>query len=493
METSAQGEEIDSKYFILEKIGSGGQANIFRVVKKGTDEEYAAKVFKKDNDFITNEINILQEVKQYHCPYIINIIDSGEGMVIRNNRITKERKYFIIEKEKYGNIYDYIFYKNQGLGEPCSKIIFQKILIGFQYLHKHNICHRDIKLENILLDENFSPKICDFGFACFNSSKLVFKCGTETYKPPEVNGITEYDGIKCDIFCLASILMFLTTGSNAFESPIRSDSVFKRIILNKEKSFWDKMDPKLKLKKEIVLSPEFKDLYWKMISYDPQKRPTIDEILKHPWFQEINDIKKNDLKRLKKLEEDIKNFFENLYPSVKEVLADKLDEDDKESMKASYNRSISNNKDKDEKVFNSNAKPKFLNSPMNIKYCINIKGNLEPVNFMNKLCKMIRDEFGILKCYINTDPEILKFNISILKETEKDENENEVKDKECNEEEGDNEDEEENNDIKMQIKLYKDSEKYILRFKETKGNRKDFLNKYEAISNLVIKLLKKNN
>ena len=492
MEKSVQSEKIDSKYIIKEKIGSGGQANIFRVVKEGTNEEYAAKVFKKDNDFITNEINILQEVKQYHCPYIINIIDSGEGMVIRNNRITKERKYFILEKEKYGNIYDYIFYKNQGLGEPCSKILFQKILIGFQCLHKHNICHRDIKLDNILLDENFSPKICDFGFACFNSSKLVFKGGTDNYKPPEANGITEYDGIKGDIFYLASVLMVLTTGQSAFEIPIRRDSVFKRIILNRDDLFWDKMDRELKLK-EIFLSQEFKDLYWKMISFDPQKRPTIDEILKHPWFQEINDIKKNNLKRLKELEEEIKNFFENLYPSVKEVLANKLDEDDKESMEATYNKSISNNEDKEVQAFNSNAKPKFLNSPMNIKYCINIKGNLEPVNFMNKLCKMIKDEFGILKCYINTDPDILKFNISILKETEKDETENEVKDKECNEEEDNNEDEEENNDIKMQIKLYKDSEKYILRFKETKGNRKDFLNKYEAISNLVIKLLKKNN
>ena len=492
MEKSVQSEKIDSKYIIKEKIGSGGQANIFRVVKEGTNEEYAAKVFKKDNDFITNEINILQEVKQYHCPYIINIIDSGEGMIIRNHRITKERKYFILEKEKYGNIYDYIFYKNQGLGEPCSKILFQKILIGFQCLHKHNICHRDIKLDNILLDENFSPKICDFGFACFNSSKLVFKGGTDNYKPPEANGITEYDGIKGDIFYLASVLMVLTTGQSAFEIPIRRDSVFKRIILNRDDLFWDKMDRELKLK-EIFLSQEFKDLYWKMISFDPQKRPTIDEILKHPWFQEINDIKKNNLKRLKELEEEIKNFFENLYPSVKEVLANKLDEDDKESMEATYNKSISNNEDKEVQAFNSNAKPKFLNSPMNIKYCINIKGNLEPVNFMNKLCKMIKDEFGILKCYINTDPDILKFNISILKETEKDENENEVKDKECNEEEDNNEDEEENNDIKMQIKLYKDSEKYILRFKETKGNRKDFLNKYEAISNLVIKLLKKNN
>ena len=70
MEENEQQENIDSKYLILEKIGSGGQANVFRVVKIGTNEEYAAKVFKYDTDSITNEINMLQEVKQYQCPYI---------------------------------------------------------------------------------------------------------------------------------------------------------------------------------------------------------------------------------------------------------------------------------------------------------------------------------------------------------------------------------------------------------------------------------------
>ena len=88
---------IDSKYRIKKKIGSGGQANIFLVEKIGTNKEYAAKVFKQNTQSLENEINMLQEVKQYQCPYIINIIDSGEGLVERNKRISEIRKYFILE------------------------------------------------------------------------------------------------------------------------------------------------------------------------------------------------------------------------------------------------------------------------------------------------------------------------------------------------------------------------------------------------------------
>ena len=140
--------------------------------------------------------------------------------------------------------------------------------------------------------------------------------------------------------------------------------------------------------------------------------------------------------------------------------------------------------------------PKILNTPMNIKYCINIKGNLKPVNFMNELCNKIKEEFGILKCLINTNSEILKFNITCLEDIEKDKNEKEEKEiedinKKIKEEKDEDEEEDEDNNVLiMQIKLYKDSEKYILRFKEIKGNRIDFIDKYKEISNFVVKLLK---
>ena len=130
----------------------------------------------------------------------------------------------MLEKEPFGSIIEYIYFKEEGVGELYSKIIFQKILLGFQCLHKHNICHRDIKLDNILFDENCSPKICDFGYACFNSNNLIFGLGTEIFKPPEADGKNEYDGIKGDIFYLASTLMILTTGIRAFALPDKDDS-----------------------------------------------------------------------------------------------------------------------------------------------------------------------------------------------------------------------------------------------------------------------------
>ena len=162
-------EKIGSDYIIQEKLGSGGQANVFLVTKKGDAKKYAAKFFKTNSKSIDIEIKILEELKHYNNPYIINIIKTGEGEIVRNNRQTKILKYFIMEYYPNGNIFDYIYYKKSGLGELLSKIIFQKILKGLEFCHEHNIYHRDIKLENVLLDDEYTPKICDFGLASFNS------------------------------------------------------------------------------------------------------------------------------------------------------------------------------------------------------------------------------------------------------------------------------------------------------------------------------------
>ena len=132
-------------------------------------------------------------------------------------------------------------------------------------MHKHNICHRYLKLENI----------------------------------PETNGGAKYDVIKGDISYLASVLMILTAGIPAFGCPNKSDKNFKRIYIKRYDLYWKKIEPKINLK-EITISQDFKDLFNKIVSIEPNERLNIDEMLEHPWIKEINDMKKDKLEEFKK-------------------------------------------------------------------------------------------------------------------------------------------------------------------------------------------------
>ena len=93
MEKSNNQEQIDKKYLIIEKVGTGGQANVFLVKDRQTEIKYVAKVIKEEDNTLENEIKILQNLKKYNNPYNINIIESGEGQIIR-----------ILEKQKILNI-----------------------------------------------------------------------------------------------------------------------------------------------------------------------------------------------------------------------------------------------------------------------------------------------------------------------------------------------------------------------------------------------------
>jgi len=95
------------------------------------------------------------------------------------------------------SLYSYLKSKvDQKLEEAEGKQIYNQIINGMNYLHKNNIIHRDLKLENVVLDNNKNIKIIDFGFSTISTNDTYsnFFCGTPTYMPPEIVSKKDYIG-----------------------------------------------------------------------------------------------------------------------------------------------------------------------------------------------------------------------------------------------------------------------------------------------------------
>lgn len=88
-----------------------------------------------------------------------------------------------------------------------------------KYLHGLNICHRDLKLENILIDERNNVKLIDFGFSVCSSpdQKLKIFCGTPSYMAPEIVQKKDYSGFATDIWSLGILLYVMLTGNYPFK------------------------------------------------------------------------------------------------------------------------------------------------------------------------------------------------------------------------------------------------------------------------------------
>ena len=400
----------------------------------------------------------------------------------------KKRKYCILEYAPYGNIFDYIYCKKSGFKEIYCKVIFSKIMKGIQFCHKHNICHRDIKLQNILFDADFNPKICDFGFACFNAPNLKDDLGTPEYKPPEICSGKPYDGIKADIFCLGEALIKLVTGKEGFIEPIK-DKKYKKIMKKNIAEFWTGFEYPLT---GIKLKPEFKDLFIKMVHAKPKLRPSADEILDHAWFKEINDMSQEQLENI---EREIRDDLISLVDEVQNLNQIQLENANRISEMSLFTRGCSYEINDTFKDFEPKVDYTPLNQ-INMNNYIKIKGGFNPIKFMNTFYTKLMKIYGYDYCYIEQKMNKAKFEITFTTDVEEEnEEEKEAKNEEMEEEINNIEFEDDNNQINtsnnlvIEMKFYKCSDGHLIRFVQKEGNRTNFLDKFQELSDLIREII----
>ena len=236
---SEEKNNIGNKYIILNErpIGDGNFSKGYLVEDKNTKMQYAAKVLNERDDSFDKEVSIHQKVSSLNNPYIIKYEDSGEGLVkIDTNNDNKQ--CLIMEHASKGILFDYIYHSQICLKEIQAKLIFKKILLGVKAIHEANFCHLDLKIENILIDESYNPKIGDFGLA-ETIDEISKCCGTESYMTPEIIYNFNYYRFKADIFSLGVILFFLFTSKKPFKLASHKDPDFCYIIIKNKNLYWD--------------------------------------------------------------------------------------------------------------------------------------------------------------------------------------------------------------------------------------------------------------
>ena len=153
--------------------------------------------------------------------------------------------------------------------------------------HDQGIAHRDLKVENLLLDQDFNLKVGDFGFASnIKNVKgeilLRGRYGTKEYMAPEISYQASYHGAAVDIFSCGVILFLLVAASFPFKLSIkRTDVLYGKIAMKNHKSFWESVEKSTGKK----FSEEFKDLINSMLAFNPSERLTIQKIKEHSWLE----------------------------------------------------------------------------------------------------------------------------------------------------------------------------------------------------------------
>ena len=280
----------ENKYILKHKIGNGATCECYvgEKINEEKTEIYAIKIFEqKFYEFYSNEVSFLSKLKENKN--IIKLYEYGQGILtssVNNDDNSNEKKvyYEIMEYANNGELKDYVNDTSSRIPENISAKLFMRITKAVKYLHENDIAHCDLKPENILLDKNFNPKINDFGFSQKfdgkNGNFLLHKRSrSPIYSSPDVRlaSTKGFNGIKNDIFSLGVLLFVITIGDFPFESATYSDEKYKFIIKGRFSQYWEFFN-------YINISDEFKDLINNLISINPSKRLTIDEILKHPWL-----------------------------------------------------------------------------------------------------------------------------------------------------------------------------------------------------------------
>jgi len=267
---------------------------VYRARNADTHEDVVIKKIHIDRvESIAREVFFLDELEHSNIIKLIEHVIEGEY-------------YYIVLESFPGNLHKYV--AMNPLQNDVIKKITLNILLAIKHCHDYKVIHRDIKTKNILINDiTMQVKLCDFGHACdFSEEEETMDPGMVTlnYRPPEILlGSTNYNQ-SIDIWSLGCVIVEMVNGqvlfvqTDEFEAEVDMMVQMSQVIGVPTRKIWKgffdfkasgEILPYLTIKKRKALfteqiSSKLFDLVLSMLCWNPSKRITASEALKHPYF-----------------------------------------------------------------------------------------------------------------------------------------------------------------------------------------------------------------
>ncbi len=262
--TSRIHKKID-EYEILKELGKGSYATVKLVIHKNNNNKYAMKIYSKKilldpqkKNTVDNEIKILKQLDNSNIMKLYDVIDTPKYLYLIMEYIDGISLLDTIKKET-----------NRHFEEQKAIKIFVQIIKANIYLQTKNICHRDLKLENVLILNNDIIKLIDFGFAIKTDRETyqTLFCGSPSYMAPEIVNKQKYIAQYSDIWSLGVLLYSMLYGRFPFKAKTQNE-LFQKIN-----------EAQVEFPNEIEINDKIKILLKKIFVIIPTQRPSLQEIL----------------------------------------------------------------------------------------------------------------------------------------------------------------------------------------------------------------------
>jgi 5'-AMP-activated protein kinase, catalytic alpha subunit len=258
------------KYEVGRLLGQGTFAKVYLAKNLKSGQTVAIKAFDKERVF---KVGLTEQIKREIS--VMKMVNHPNIIKLYEVMATKKKIYFVMEYAKGGELFQKVA-KGGRVKEEIAHKYFQQLIDAVDFCHSRGIYHRDLKLENLLLDEEDNLKVTDFGLSALIRSDhqdglLHTACGTPTYVAPEILSKKGYDGAKTDIWSCGVILFVLVAGYLPFH-----DSNLMEMYKKIEKG---------EFKCPNWFSSRLKKLIRKILDPNPLTRLTVVEIRGMSWYR----------------------------------------------------------------------------------------------------------------------------------------------------------------------------------------------------------------